>query len=101
MTHTDPEKPATKQLNSRNYPGKITRSDLKRWVKVCPACFSINIQPLTNISGTIVHEQWICSDCNYVGIAIEVNKDDLIRFRRQQISWQYDMNRKITAKNKL
>ncbi len=100
MSHTDPEKLSTKQLSSRNYPGKITRSDLKTWVKVCPACFSINIQPLTSISGTIVHEQWICPDCNYVGVAIEVNKEDLIRFHHQQISKRYDMNRKNSVKNK-
>ncbi|MFW9831192.1 MAG: hypothetical protein ACFFD8_05410 [Candidatus Thorarchaeota archaeon] len=94
MHHTNPEKSILKNLQIRNYPGKIGRTDRKTWVKVCPACFSPQIQPLTNISGTIVQEQWVCLECNYAGVAIEVNAEDLTRFRLQQIAAKYNINSK-------
>ena len=63
MGHTNPEETPSKEIT--NFPGKVGRSDHRNWVKVCPNCFSINIRPLTNISGTIVQEQWVCPNCDY------------------------------------
>ncbi len=96
MGHTNSEKTAEKEI--ANYPGKIGRSDLRNWVKVCPNCFSTNIQPLTNISGIIVQEQWYCPGCDYAGVVIEVKTEDLIRFRFQQIAQEYNKNKKPKAK---
>ncbi len=96
MGHTNPDGSSEKEIE--NYPGKVGQSDLRNWVKVCPNCFSINIQPLTNISGTIVQEQWFCPDCNYAGVVIEVRTEDLIRFRFQQLAQEYNKNKKQRAK---
>lgn len=98
MSHYNPDKSTTRDIKIENYPGKIGRSDIKTWVKVCPGCFSPRVQALTNISGPIVHEQWVCSDCNYVGVAIEVNADDLIQFQLQQIARKYNINQKSAVK---
>ncbi|MFX1243936.1 MAG: hypothetical protein ACFE8F_03180 [Promethearchaeota archaeon] len=78
----------------KNYPGKVGRRDLSIWTKVCPGCFSPNIEPLTNISGFIVHEQWICKKCDYSGVSIEVKTEDLIQFRLQQQRQQFNRNKK-------
>ena len=92
MGHTNPEETTSKEIT--NYPGKVGRSDHRNWVKVCPNCFSINIQPLTNISGSIVQEQWYCPNCDYAGVVIEVKTEDLIRFRLQQLAQSYNHNKK-------
>ncbi|MFW9935021.1 MAG: hypothetical protein ACFFDU_05890 [Candidatus Thorarchaeota archaeon] len=96
MGQTNPEDSSEKKLV--NQIGKIGRSDLREWVKVCPNCFSIDIHPLTNISGTIIQEQWYCQDCDYAGFVIEVKTEDLIRFRLQRLALQYNQN--IKAKGK-
>ncbi len=98
MSHTNPDKIPSGQIGAENFPGKIGRRDLKNWVKVCPGCFSPNIKPLTNISGTIIQEQWFCPNCNYVGVVIEVNAEDLIRFQLQQIARLYNINQKSSNK---
>ena len=96
MGPTNPDETTSKEIT--NYPGKVGRSDHRTWVKVCPYCFSINIQPLTNISGTIVQEQWYCSNCDYAGVVIEVKTEDLIRFRLQQVAQSYNKNKKVSHK---
>jgi hypothetical protein len=96
MGHTNPEEVPFKEIT--NYPGKVGRSNHRNWVKVCPNCFSINIQPLTNISGTIVQEQWYCPNCDYAGVVIEVKTEDLIRFRLQQLAQSYNKNKKVKSK---
>ncbi len=96
MSPINPEQTSEKGIT--NYPGKIGRSDLRNWVKVCPNCFSIDIQPLTNISGTIVQEQWYCPNCDYAGVVIEVKTEDLIRFRLQQLAQEYNKNHKVKTK---
>lgn len=96
MGPTNPDETTSKEIT--NYPGKVGRSDHRTWVKVCPYCFSINIQPLTNISGTIVQEQWYCSNCDYAGVVIEVKTEDLIRFRLQQVAQSYNKNKKVAHK---
>ena len=93
MSHTNPDQTSLKEIT--NYPGKVGRSDLRNWIKVCPNCFSIKIQPLTNISGIIVHEQWYCPKCDYAGVAIEVKTEDLIRFQLQQLAEIYNKNMKV------
>ncbi len=98
MPRTSSKKSMDESIEIDNYPGKIGRIDLKNWVKVCPNCFSPNIKPLTNISGPIVQEQWICAKCNYVGLAIEVNVEDLMRFQIQKIARRYNKNQKVVAK---
>lgn len=100
MPRTSSKKSLDDSIEIDNYPGKIGRIDLKNWVKVCPNCFSPNIKPLTNISGPIVQEQWICPECNYVGLAIEVKVEDLIRFQVQKLARQYNVNLKVTARKK-
>jgi hypothetical protein len=95
MRHTNPEETLQKEIS--NYPGKIGRSDIRNWIKVCPNCFSINIRPLTNISGTIVQEQWYCLHCDYAGVVIEVKTEDLIRFQLQQLAKMYNNNQKTKA----
>lgn len=94
MRQPDSEKKANKAFELENYPGKIARRDIKNWVKVCPACFTPNIRPLTNISGIIVQEQWFCPQCSYAGVVIEVNAEDLIRFQLQQKARRYLRNQK-------
>jgi hypothetical protein len=90
-----PMKPAVNvEKTIANFRGKIERSDSRQWVKVCPGCFSINIQPLTSISGTIVHEQWYCPKCDYAGVAIEAKAEDLLRFHLQKLAIQYNKNQK-------
>ncbi|MFX1300514.1 MAG: hypothetical protein ACFFAL_04875, partial [Promethearchaeota archaeon] len=98
MPRTSSKKSLDVTIEINNYPGKIGRIDLKNWVKVCPNCFSPHIKSLTNISGPIVQEQWICSECNYVGLAIEVKVEDLIRFQIQKLAIQYNVNPKVAAK---
>lgn len=95
MSPTKPSMNVEKEIT--NFPGKIGRSDSRQWVKVCPGCFSINIQPLTNISGTIVHEQWYCPKCDYAGVAIEVKMEDLLRFHLQQLAIRYNKNQKPSS----
>jgi hypothetical protein len=94
MSHTNPERNIPKEPS--NYPGKLGRTDYGQWIKVCPQCFSPNIQPLTNISGTLIQEQWYCSECGYAGVTIEVKTEDLLRFRLQQLARIYNRNRKST-----
>lgn len=96
MGQTNPEDFSEKKMATQI--AKIGRSDLRQWVKVCPNCFSINIQPLTNISGTIIQEQWYCQDCDYAGFVIEVKAEDLIHFRLQQLAQQYNKNTKARGK---
>ena len=100
MPRTSRKKSLDDSIEIDNFPGKIGRIDLKNWVKVCPNCFSPNIKPLTNISGPIVQEQWICSECNYVGLAIEVKVEDLIRFQIQKLARQYNVNLKDHTRKK-
>jgi len=90
-THNTP----TSSDKIENYPGKIGRRNLSRWVRVCPACFSPAITPLTNISGFIVHEQWYCKKCQYSGVTIEVKTEDLIQFHVQQRSRRVNRNKKM------
>jgi hypothetical protein len=92
MSHTNPENLSKNEIS--NYPGKIGRTDYSQWVKVCPRCFSPNIRPLTNISGTLIQEQWYCPRCEYAGVIIEVKTEDLIRFLLQQLAKRYNKNSK-------
>ncbi|MFX1319795.1 MAG: hypothetical protein ACFE9D_08925 [Promethearchaeota archaeon] len=95
MSHTNPNPSSQKELY--NITGKIGRTNYREWVKVCPQCFSPNIQPLTNISGTLIQEQWFCSECGYAGVTIEVKTEDLIRFRLQQLARIYNRNQKTRS----
>jgi hypothetical protein len=94
MPRSSPKKSLVDSIEIDNYPGKIGFTDTKKWVKVCPGCFSPNIKALTNISGPIVQEQWFCSRCSYVGVAIEVKVEDLIRFETQKLTRRYNKNSK-------
>lgn len=100
MPRTSRKKSLADSTKISNYPGKIGRTDRKNWVKVCPNCFSPNVKALTNISGPIVQEQWICAECNYVGLAIEVKVEDLIRFQVQKLARLFNKNQKVTTKKK-
>ena len=100
MPRTSSKKSQADSIEIDNYPGKIGRIDRKNWVKVCPNCFSPNVKPLTNISGPIVQEQWICAECNYSGLTIEVKVEDLIRFQIQKLARQYNKNQKVAATRK-
>jgi superfamily II helicase len=100
MPRTSSKKSLADSIEIDNYPGKIGRTDRKNWVKVCPNCFSPNVKPLTNISGPIVQEQWICAECNYVGLAIEVKVEDLIRFQVQKLALLFNKNQKVATKKK-
>jgi hypothetical protein len=92
-----PDSPSTQVFSDKikNYPGKVGRRDFSKWVRICPACFSPDITPLTNISGFIVQEQWYCKKCQYSGVTIEVKTEDLIMFHMQQRSRQFNRNEKV------
>jgi hypothetical protein len=94
MGTTNSAKKTTDTIDIKNYPGKIARRDDKAWIKVCPLCMSPRITALTNISGTVIHEQWLCLECNYVGVAIEVKAEDLARFQIEQLKIKLNRNRK-------
>ena len=91
-----PDSPSTQVSSDKieNYPGKLERRDLSKWVRICPACFSPDITPLTNISGFIVQEQYYCKKCQYSGVTIEVKTEDLIMFHKQQRSRLFNRNTK-------
>lgn len=94
MVTTKSERKTADTIDIKNYPGKIGRRDDKAWIKVCPLCMSPKIKALTNISGTVIHEQWLCLKCNYVGVAIEVKTEDLLRFQIEQLKIKLNRNRK-------
>jgi hypothetical protein len=94
MTHSDPHDDQLPVERIENYPGKLGRRDFSTWVRICPRCFSPNVEPLTNISGFIVHEQWYCKKCQYSGVTIEVKTEDLIHFIMQQRLRRFNQNQK-------
>lgn len=99
MGSFNPVKKTTQNFDIQNYPGKIARRDDKTWVKVCPKCFSPKIKPLMNISGTIIHDQWVCPECNYAGVVIEVHFDDLAKLQLLKYR-KYNSNKKVSQTQK-
>ncbi len=63
---------------------KIERRQKGKWVLVCPICFSKILRPLPTASGILEAARYQCRDCDYIGIAIEVDKQDLEELQRQQ-----------------
>ena len=63
---------------------KIQRREKGKWVLVCPNCFSQLLRPLPTASGILEIARYQCRKCDYIGIAIEVDRQDLDEIQQKQ-----------------
>ena len=78
------EKPEAKEAERESLGWKIERRQKDKWVRVCPKCFDQKLRPLPSVAGILEAARYQCRACGHVGIAIEVNKQDLEELLRQQ-----------------
>ncbi|MFX1562545.1 MAG: hypothetical protein ACFFDP_04485 [Promethearchaeota archaeon] len=81
----DEETRSKQKAQGARFRGKFERGK-SDWIKACPQCLSINLRPLSSISGILEQAEWACQDCGFIGIAIEVLAEDLEELHRIQLS---------------
>jgi len=84
-THKDKEARSKQEAQDARFRGKVERGK-SGWIKACPQCLSINLRPLSSISGILEQAEWACQDCGFIGIAIEVLAKDLAELHRIQLT---------------
>jgi len=71
-----------KKFVEKLFPSEASGNDSKRWITVCPYCYSTRLDLFVGGYGGKIYR---CLDCGYTGsIILEVRMDDYLRLLKER-----------------